>query len=494
MPTTRFAICVLLALTAVSPLAASSHREAPGITAFPKLDGTDFYMFLSYEPGREGFVTLIADYYPLQDSFGGPNYFNFEDDAVYAIHVDNTGDGVEDVSFVFDFQQSSPFATLSIGGMSIPVPLLFVAPITAGDQSGLNFFERYSIQVINGALANSNGMVPPGKLKGGSPSLETPFPNAGNKGFPAYEAYAATFVRDVSLPSCGDARVFAGQRKDPFVVNLGEIFDLINLDPVGPVNGEADALYDKNVLSIAVEVPIDCLTQGRTDIVGGWTSSYAPKNLMFETNPTFDRPSKTGGPLIRTSRLGMPLVNEVVIGLPDKDAFNASRPAGDAQFADYVTNPTLPAIIEILFPIAPAPTNFPREDLLATFVTGIPTLNEFGFGEMQRLNVDVPPTAAGAQHNLGVLGGDLAGFPNGRRPGDDVVDIELRVAMGALCHAGLGLCTPGDAPAGTAVFTDGAVVNASFFDAVFPYLRTPVPGSPNGLTSNGVPEPSPVLP
>jgi hypothetical protein len=174
----------------------------------------------------------------------------------------------------------------------------------------------------------------------------------------------------------------------------------------------------------------------------------------------------------------MPLVNEVVIGLPDKNRFNASRPDGDARFATYVTNPTLPEVIELLFGVE-APNNFPRADLVAAFVTGIPGINQLGFGEMQRLNTSVPPTPKAQQSDLGLFGGDNAGFPNGRRPGDDVVDIELRAAMGAICHAFPGVfCSPADAPAGNLPFTDGALVDASFFDNAFPYLRTPLPGSP----------------
>jgi hypothetical protein len=183
----------------------------------------------------------------------------------------------------------------------------------------------------------------------------------------------------------------------------------------------------------------------------------------------------------------MPLVNEVVIGVKDKNRFNASHPSNDlANFATYVTNPALPELLEILFGVG-APNNFPRLDLVAAFVTGVPGLNELGVGEMQRLNVAIPPTPKAAQKRLGVLDGDNAGFPNGRRPGDDVVDIELRVAMGVLCHAFPGVfCDPEDAPAGTLPYTDGALQEASQFDETFPYLRNPVPGSPNSV--NGVGE------
>jgi hypothetical protein len=178
----------------------------------------------------------------------------------------------------------------------------------------------------------------------------------------------------------------------------------------------------------------------------------------------------------------MPLVNEVVIGLKDKNLFNRANPTQDSGLATYVTNPALPEILEILFGTQ-APNNFPRTDLVAAFATGVQGLNFLSDGlphEYQRLNTSIAVTPKAGQNNLGVLGGDNAGFPNGRRPGDDVVDIELRVAMGVLCHAFPGVfCTPADAPAGNLPFTDGALQDASQFDDTFPYLRTPLAGSPN---------------
>jgi hypothetical protein len=172
------------------------------------------------------------------------------------------------------------------------------------------------------------------------------------------------------------------------------------------------------------------------------------------------------------------LVNEVVIGLKDKDTFNASQPKDDAQFANYVTNPTLPALIQLLFGSAGvvAPTNFPRADLVEVFLTGIPTLNyTTAVAEMLRLNTTTPTLPAASQNNLGVIAGDAAGFPNGRRPGDDVVDIALRVMMGKLLSTTV-------APSGQLPFTDGALVNAGMFQQVFPYINPPLAGSPNDLS------------
>jgi hypothetical protein len=199
------------------------------------------------------------------------------------------------------------------------------------------------------------------------------------------------------------------------------------------------------------------------------------------------------------SRLSAPLVNEVVIGIPDKDRFNASQPKDDGQFATYVTNPTLPALLDALFrgPVNQtlgtnipnlAPNNFPRSDLVTAFLTGFGGVNQLKTvtpSEMARLNTGIPAVAAASQSNFGVAGGDLAGFPNGRRPGDDTVDIALRVVMGRLCYpltiggnsVDLGLCTPANAPVGNVPFTDGAPVSAADFDTTFPYLTTPLPGA-----------------
>jgi len=260
--------------------------------------------------------------------------------------------------------------------------------------------------------------------------------------------------------------MFVGQRKDPFVVNLGETFDLVNItgSPLGPVDANKDTLDDKNVTSIILEIPKSFLLSAPDKpIIGAWTTA-----------------SKVAadGTTTQVSRLGHPLVNEVVIGLKDKDKFNASEPKDDAQFADYVTHPTLPAIIELLYGSAgvKAPTLFPRTDLVAIFLTGVDGLNKNGsLSEMVRLNTSIPVTARDQQKNLGVIAGDNAGFPNGRRPGDDVVDIALRAVMGVLLSTN-------DAPSGQLAFTDGASVDAKMFLPAFPYINPPLAGSPNDPT------------
>jgi hypothetical protein len=475
----------LALLSALAPAAqASSHREAPFITREPKVDGTDFYMFRSYEPGREQFVTLIANYVPLQDAYGGPNYFTMNPDALYEIHIDNNGDAREDLTFQFRFTNTFKNAAFTVGGKKVPIPLVINGgPINDVNPAGLNVRETYTVDVVRG---DRRGVRQPVRMAAnGATVFDKPVDNIGNKSIPDYAGYAGKHVYDVNIPGCAvPARMFVGQRKDSFVVNLGETFDLINIKAPAVeflANAEKNArddLYDKNVTSIELEVAASCLTSGTEPVIGGWTTASLRQGRLI--NPIGG--SKEGGAWTQVSRLGMPLVNEVVIGLKDKDRFNHSKPTQDGQFADYVTNPTLPALVEVLFGSAgaKAPTNFPRNDLVTAFLTGVPGLNQpanVKASEMLRLNTSIAPVAKGAQKRLGVIDGDNAGFPNGRRPGDDVVDIALRVVMGKLCTLNIG-CAPSDAPAGAIRFTDGAYLDDSYFSAAFPYLKTPIAGSP----------------
>lgn len=485
------AFAMALALGSASLVGqASSHREAPFITQNPQVDGTDFYLFRSYESGREDTVTLIANYNPLQDAYGGPNYFAMNPDALYEIHVDNNGDGVEDITFQFRFDNQlgngGAGIALPINGADVAVPLKNIGAVSSTDSSALNFIESYSLTMVTGDRRNGTSEAVSNSTAGGSTTFGKPLDNVGDKTFSVedYASYANTFIYEANFPLCPagaqNGRVFVGQRKESFAVNLGEVFDLVNLNPLGAVDGETNIIDDKNITTFALEIPIACLTNnGAVDVVGAWTTASLPQVQILDPTPSFEQPAVQGGAWTQVSRLGMPLVNEIVIGLPDKNRFNASEPKDDVQFLTYVTNPTLPTLLEVLFGVA-APTADGRPDLVAAFLTGLEGVNaDGGVAEMQRLNVTIPPTASGAQNSLGVAAGDNAGFPNGRRPGDDVVDAELRVAMGLLCHLGLGLCEPGDAPDGQLGYTDGALQEEAQFDASFPYLTTPVPGSPS---------------
>jgi hypothetical protein len=473
---------------AVSPwvVQASSHREAPFIAGQPKVDGTDFYMFNSYETGRQGYVTLVADYIPLQDPYAGPNYFKLDSNALYEIHIDNVGDAKEHLTFQFRFQNSLRDIALDVGGKQVPIPLVQSGPIGAGNTANSNVAETYTVEVVRGDRRTGQRM-PITNAATGAAVFTKPTDFIGTKTFGSiagYAAYASQYVYSIHIPGCtGAGRMFVGQRKDPFVVALGPTFDLINLNPLGANNANADALADKNVTALELEVPASCLVAD-DPVIGGWTTASLRQARVQVPDPDhgIESADKPGGAWSQVSRLGMPLVNEVVIGLGDKDKFNSSKPENDSQFATYVTNPTLPALIQALFN-APAPTNFPRQDLVVAFLTGVSGLNQPKHivpSEMLRLNTQTAPVAKGMQKNLGVLAGDVAGFPNGRRPGDDVVDISLRVAMGVLCtlnNPAVFGCVPGDAAAGTAPLTDGAYVDDSYFDATFPYLRSPLPGS-----------------
>ncbi len=486
--------CALALSAAASTGLASSHREAPFITTQPKVDGTDFYMFRSYEPGRENLVTIVANYLPLQDPYGGPNYFSMDENALYEIHIDNDGDAREDLTFQFRFMNRLRDIQLPIGGKNVSVPLINVGGITGSNTSALNVIETYTIDVMYGD--RRGGRRQPVTRAGASGDAARQFTKpvdfVGTKTFGSvanYESYANGFIHDINIPGCGfQGRVFVGQRKDPFVVNLGRTFDLLNLNPLA-TSGGTDDLADKNVTSLALEVPAVCLIKGNEPVIGGWTTASKRQVGLLDPTPSpgLQTPEKAGGSFVQVSRLGMPLVNEVVIGLKDKDRFNSSKPFDDAQFLDYVTNPTLPAIIEALFgPSAgvKAPTNFPRNDLVKTFLTGLPGLNQPANvtpSEMLRLNTGVSPKPRGGQNPLGVIANDGAGFPNGRRPGDDVVDIALRVVMGKLCTFNASTifgCTPADAPSGSVPFTDGGTnTSDANFDNAFPYLRTPLPGA-----------------
>jgi hypothetical protein len=480
-------------LFVVSGAHASSHREAPFITQHPKVDGTDFYMFRSYEPNRAAFTTLIADYQPLQNPGDGPNYYTMDQDALYEIHIDNNGDGVEDLTFQFRFQNTLKDITLPIGGKTVSIPLVQAGTISGQNPANLNVRETYNLTLVRGDRRTGARSTITNAADGTS-TFEKPADNIGDKTFggaTGYTTYANAHIYNINIPGCATpGKVFVGERKDPFALALGQIFDLINLNPVGPTSGNRDYLAQKNITSLELEVPTACLVGTGTDpVIGGWTTASMRQGRLLSANPQsgYSNVPKNGGAWVQVSRLGMPLVNEVVIGLKDKDKFNSSKPSADAQFADYVTNPTLPALIQTLYPTAPAPTNFPRTDLVAAFLTGIQGVNQpanVRASEMLRLNTSIGVTAMASQNTLGVLAGDNAGFPNGRRPGDDVVDASLRVAMGALCvatgatdalHVG---CAPAAAPAGSAALTDGVALTATTFQNAFPYLNTPLTGSP----------------
>jgi Domain of unknown function (DUF4331) len=504
-------------LAAATTSWASSHREAPFIAEHPKVDGTDFYMFMSYEPTRAGYVTMIANYVPLEDAYGGPNYFSLDPNALYEIEIDNNGDSAEDLTFQFRFSNSFGQANISAlnvvngkvpvsGGPAggVEIPLINLGAGTGSSPGALNETESYSLTLVRGGRRTGTSKVV--SSTDGKSSFTKPVDNIGTKSIPNYAGYANQYIYTINIPDCmvngaqATGRVFVGQRREGFVVNLGAIFDQINLNPLGPRNSATNVLNNKNVTSMALEVPAACLTSGTDPVIGAWTTASLRQSRILNASPTgpvttatTKGPEVIGGPWAQVSRLGSPLVNEVVIGITDKDKFNSSQPKDDvANFGNYVLYPTLPVLVNVLFSVPPPAT--PRNDLLAAFVTGVTaTVNGAPFkytapatqtvgGEMLRLNTGVAPTPVASQKDLGFLACDLAGFPNGRRPIDDVTDIELTVVEGALTGTnGLQTCDPSGATPVVknpgAVVNDGAEPNPADYLTVFPYLNTPLPGA-----------------
>jgi hypothetical protein len=494
---------LLMSLVPVVAMA-SSHREAPFISTMPQLDASDFYMFMSYETGRTGYVTLLANYDPLQDAYSGPNFHALSDTAIYEIHIDNSGNAQADLTFRFKFTNTYKNLTVPTGTNNSPtaVPLLNIGAISSSDQSALNRTETYTVQMFKNGASAGNVV----SSSTGSPTFTKPVDNIGNKSIADYATYANSYIYSVTIPGCSTpGRVFVGQRKDGFVADLGAIFDLVNLNPLGARDSTPNALTEKNVTTLAMEVPATCLESGSgNQIIGGWTTASTPTTRTISQTSTSSIIKPTNNNFTTTftqvSRLGSPLVNELVIGLKDKDNFNGSQPASDGQFANYVTAPTLPVLLNVLFSTNVPHT--PRNDLVSAFLTGLAGLNQPMYvtpAEELRLNTAIAPTAPGNQNDLGVLGGDLAGFPNGRRPYDDVVDIALRVVEGAICSTQYGTCGDQTAdPNNGAAFTDGArspgataateTVTGSEFAGdtylpTFPYLTTPVPGSINATAA-----------
>ncbi len=461
-----FKACLLL--IAASSAFASSHREAPGITGSPKVDGTDFYMFRSYEGvaadgtgGQSNFVTLLANYQPLQAPYGGPNYFQMDQNALYEIHIDNNGDAVEDLTFQFRFKNALKSIAIPIGTANVAIPLVQAGAVSALNDANLNVNETYEVKVVRGERRKSNGLSL-SKTTGGATTFEKPVDNIGIKTIADYATYAGKHIHAITIPGCpagkDQGRVFVGQRQEGFAVNLGPVFDLVNA-PAGvlldPANKDAvgmggnHVIQKANITTIALEIHKDCLTAaGSADtVIGGWTTASLRQARLLNGKPGSgnDNASKQGGAWTQVSRLGNPLVNELVIGLPDKDKFNASQPKDDGQFLTYVSNPTLPALLGLLLAgdaTAIAPKNLPRTDLLTTFLTGITGINKPATpkaSEMLRLDTAAKPVPFAMQNRLGVAGNalaggtDTAGFPNGRRPKDDVVDIALVAMVGGLC-------------------------------------------------------------
>ncbi|HVM00735.1 MAG TPA: DUF4331 domain-containing protein [Egibacteraceae bacterium] len=472
-------LSVATAMALLSIADASSHREAPLIMEDPVADNTDLYAFTS--PDRPDTVTLLANFVPFQEPGGGPNYFRFGEDVRYNIHIDNTGDANPDITYEFRFTNAiqnpneylygDPVAALDGRG---------TLPITNLDDDTYNFRQTMSVfEVRNGrrTALGSNLTLPPehvGPITTGDDAN--------------YNQLAQQAVHDVAR----GIRVFAGQRDDPFYVDIASIFDIGTLRPFQgahaltqrPAEEGRDTFAGYNVHTLGLQVPKTLLRGAANDpVIGVYSTAERRKVRVFAQNSSAAPVHR--GRWVQVSRLGMPLVNEVVVPLGLKDAFNSIPPSADADVfpqldapplstegpIPLVTDPILAAQINAVYGIEVPPA--PREDLVAIFLTGIEGVNQSPRlsrpSEMMRLNMDVAPSNAdlNANNRLGVLAGENDGFPNGRRPGDDVVDIALRAVAGATPF------TPDFNVAPNNELTDGVIRNDKPFLNQFPYLATP---------------------
>ncbi len=464
-------IALIFSMTVI-PMLASSHGEAPLISMDRFADNTDTYAFRSVEAGREGFVTLIANYIPLQEPSAGPQWFRFDDSVLYEIKIDNTGDGTEDISYQFQFTTQTVNNDTILGHTAVNEN----GVISSLADLDYNMPQTYSVRRV--ARQRNRG----GSFLGGG--FRTPPANVGPRVTPNYEQNLGQ-PAVYNLP--GGGKVFAGNRDEYFYIDLG-VFDALNLRSTGALGG-IDSTKNYNVSTIAIEVPIADLTVSRA-VPSGPTASDAVIGVWATASRRSTRVLNAGGSQAsegsyqQVSRLGSPLVNEVVIPLGLKDAFNSIPPSVDGtipRVVQAIQDPELARLMAAVFGITIPPP--PRNDLVQIFATGIPVnavtgpnyttfLSDGVPHEYLRLNVAIPPTAIGSQSRLGLLGGDVAGFPNGRRVFDDVTDIELRALAGGTPF------TPAQNIAPNNTLGDGVSFNPEGpLLTRFPYLLPPNQGN-----------------
>ena len=460
---------------------ASSHAEAPLIGQDPRADNTDLYAFVSPEDTSK--VTMIANYIPLEAPASGPNFYSFDDSALYEIKVDQDGDGRADVGYQFTFttQTRNPNTFLYNTG-----------PIGSLTDTDWNRPQTYDVTFVHykkDGKVEQGGKNKPVVL---GQDISTPPDNIGPRSTPNYDTLAAAAV--TSLP--GGIKVFAGQRDDPFYVDLGSIFDLAGLRPFNPFHliplsaaSGVDALANYNTHSIEIQVPISQLAQAPNKNVGIYATASRQKATILRNDGTKDG----YGRWVQVSRLGNPLINEVVIPLGKKDYWNRSEPSNDSQFEHYYSNPEVSALENLLYGQANANgvlqpiDETGRTDLDLILLNGVPGLNFTGDtqADLLRLNTDIKPGANGAcpggtasasqPDRLAVLNADLCGYPNGRRLADDVVDIDLRVfaqGYGTFLNGAFGL--PNKSP--NNLLGDGVDTNDVSFSNTFPYVASPHQG------------------
>jgi hypothetical protein len=443
-------IAALAALALAVPLSfGSSHREAPLISQDATGDNTDVYAFTAADAPNK--LTIVANWIPFEDPAGGPNFYRFDDSARYYLNIDNTGDGVADIRYLFDFNtkvKNKNSFLYALGG-----------EVTSLHDPDLNVLQTYKLtrESLRGGRVTSTKVLGKG--------LPTPPNNVGPKTIPNYEPLANAAVRSLN----GGIKVFAGQRDDPFFASLGRIFDTINLTGAGLGNmgGGVDDLAGYAVHSTVLQVPEGQVTRNHKPVAGPDASNAVVGVWSTTERQTLKVSSNVNGPFRQISRLGNPLVNEVIIPLGQKDRFNRTTPDKDADnYGKYVLEPELAKVLNALFDVG-APENN-RTDIVQAVLQGIPGLNAFpgkagkNATDTIKINLGTAPTAS--PNRLGVLGGDNAGYPNGRRLTDDVVDIDLQVVAGAL----KGHMVP---------LGDGVDANNVPFLGTFPYVASPRPGA-----------------
>lgn len=414
-----------------SPVGASSHREAPLISQDPVADNTDLYMFRdAADPSK---VNIIANFIGLEQPAGGPNWAKFGDDVRYEIHIDNNGDVVPDITYQFRFRTVVENKNTFLYNTNT---------INPRDYANQNVKQYYSIRKIEN-----------GRSQWLANTAFTPPVNVGPRSTPNYNDYVARSIKTVA----GGTKVFAGQRDDPFFADLGSIFDLLGLRPINdahlaplPAEPGRDGLAGKNVHTIAMQIPIAELTQGRKvptvvddkgSVIGVYSSTSRQQvRVLSEAGAA---PFSFGN-FVQVSRLGIPLVNEVLIPLGKKDRWNATKPKDDAQFFDVILDPEPTKLLPVVYPAVFNADNTPagggesRVDLLKLLtgqLIGLTEKNALPPADLLRINLAVPAVPGTTENRLAALAGDAGGFPNGRRLTDDVVDIELAVLAGALLDA-----------------------------------------------------------
>ena len=413
-------IAALIAAAIAVPLSfGSSHREAPLTSIDPTADDTDLYAFTAND--APGALTVVANWIPFEDPAGGPNFYKFDDRAHYYINVDNTGDGAYDIRYEFAFKTK-------VGN---PDSFLYALPgVSSINDAKLNVKQTYNItrEIYKNGKLRSEKVIARG--------LPVAPNNVGPRTFPNYDAVAGQAIR--SLP--GGGKVFAGQRDDPFFVDLGQTFDAINFRPnvgTGNQGGGKDDLAGYNVHSVVLQVPESQVTRD-----GKAVSSPAAPNAVIGVWSSTERRalqvsgvSKAKGKWVQVSRLGNPLVNEVVIPLGKKDMFNRTQPKDDAKnYGKYVVKPELAAVMNLLYKVGAPEDN--RDDIVTALLTGVPNATQINgaksaAADTLKVNLGIPPTTSNP-NRFGFIAGDNAGFPDGRRLADDVTDIELRVVAGFL--------------------------------------------------------------